>query len=362
MKRKLRHWISEAVTRLFRLLPVKNRVFFYTIRRNVVPLENMKCVYDAVHGTKVLFAQMLPHSFMQMLRARYFLLTSRVIVTDDYIRYLRQVRLRPQQKVIQLWHAAGAFKRFGLDAPSRLSPDEERATHDQYTDVIVSGEAVREIYAGAFGVSPSVIRPLGLPRTDALRDPARKNQTAARVFEEHPDWKGKTIYLYAPTFRELDGTVTDFDPKLDFAALDAALSENELLLVKRHPVMQTPLVTAQTERIFGIDELSAEDLLAVSSVLITDYSSLIFDAFLCGVPSVFYCPDLDRYERSFYAGFASLIEANCIKDAAMLLPLVRRTAETGMPADLSQLIASQLSACDGHAAARVTALIQSYLS
>lgn len=362
MIQKLRHWISEAVTLLFRLFPVKNRVFFYTIRSNAVPLENMKCVFDAVQEKKVLFAQMLPHSLMQMLRARYYLLTSRVIVTDDYIRYLRQVRLRPQQKVIQLWHAAGAFKRFGLDAPSRLSPQEERATHDQYTDVIVSGEAVGEIYAAAFGVSPSVIRPLGLPRTDALLDPARKATAVARVFEKHPDWKGKTVYLYAPTFRETDGTVTDFDPKLDFSALDAALAENELLIIKRHPVMQTPLVTVPTKRIIECGDLSADELLSVSAVLITDYSSLIFDAFLCGVPSVFYCPDLAEYERSFYADFASLIGAHCVKDAALLLPVVRKTAETGMDAALSQLIASQLSACDGHAVSRIVSRIHAYLS
>ena len=122
------------------------------------------------------------------------------------------------------------------------------------------------------------------------------------------------------------------------------------------------LVDKEYDNIRVLRDFPTNDYMMVSDMLITDYSSLVFDAYLCGVPSVFYCHDLEQYERSFYAGFASLIEANCIKDAAMLLPLVRRTAETGMPADLSQLIASQLSACDGHAAARVTALIQSYLS
>ena len=147
----------------------------------------------------------------------------RVIVTDDYIRYLRQVRLRPQQKVVQLWHAAGAFKRFGLDAPSRLTPQEERSTHDQYTDVIVSSEDVREFYAGAFGVPVEIVRALGVPRTDRLLSPSFREEAQTRVFALCPKLKGKTVYLYAPTFREIDGTVAAFDPALSFEALDAAL-------------------------------------------------------------------------------------------------------------------------------------------
>ena len=357
---KLRHLISEFVTRCFRLLPVRNRVFFYTIRSNGQPLENLRFVYDAVNCKKVLFAHMLPHSFPQMMRARYYLLTSRVIVTDDYIRYLRQVRLRPQQKVVQLWHAAGAFKRFGLDAPSRLTPQEERSTHDQYTDVIVSSEDVRAFYAGAFGVPVEIVRALGVPRTDRLLSPSFREEAQTRVFALCPKLKGKTVYLYAPTFREIDGTVAAFDPALSFEALDAALEKDEMLVVRRHPVMEEPFFEKDFLRICDLSELSTLDLLAVSDVLITDYSSLIFDAALLGVPTVFYCPDLSDYERSFYLSVPGELPGEVLTEQSDLLAAVRRAKE--QPAAVSKAFLNRhLAACDGRATCRVAELIESYI-
>ncbi len=357
---KLRHWLSEIVTFCFRLLPVRNRVFFYTIRSSGTMLDNLKCVYDALNCKKVLFAQMLPHSFSQMLRARYYLLTSRVIVTDDYIRYLRQVRLHPSQKVVQLWHAAGAFKRFGLDAPSRLTPQEERQTHNQYTDVIVSSEGVRRFYAGAFGVPVEIIRALGVPRTDLLLDPQRREEACARVFAQHPELQGKTVYLYAPTFRETDGEVTAFDPKIDFASLDAALSENEVFVIRRHPVMKEPLLESPLSHVLDLSDMPTTDLLFAADVLVTDYSSLIFDAALLKIPMLFYCPDLRGYERSFYLKVPQELPGEVLQDPEGLPAAMRRAGES-QSALSAAFLESQLSSCDGHSTERVAALIQGYL-
>ena len=93
------------------------------------------------------------------------ILTSKVIVTDDYVKYLRYFPLRPEQRVIQLWHACGAFKKFGQRG-TNLSLPEDRATHAQYNLVSVSGEQVRSIYADAFDVNYQKVQALGVPRTD----------------------------------------------------------------------------------------------------------------------------------------------------------------------------------------------------
>ena len=152
VKRALTRGGIAAFVSLCKLLPVQNRVFFYTIRADGKLLENLDCVYRACDCDRVVFAHMLPHSFALSLRARKLMLTSRVIVTDDYLKYCRDTRLRKGQKLIQLWHAPGAFKCFALDAPSRLTEAQERATHAQYTDVCVSSEGARPFYARAFGV------------------------------------------------------------------------------------------------------------------------------------------------------------------------------------------------------------------
>ncbi|MCM1544540.1 MAG: bifunctional glycosyltransferase family 2 protein/CDP-glycerol:glycerophosphate glycerophosphotransferase, partial [Ruminococcus sp.] len=113
--------IEKLLVFVFSHMRIKNRAFFYTIRSNGKLLENSRFVYDGCKCSKVVFAKMLPHSFVDACKVKMYMLTSKVIVTDDYLKYLRSVRLRDGQKVIQIWHASGAFKRFGLDAPSRLT-------------------------------------------------------------------------------------------------------------------------------------------------------------------------------------------------------------------------------------------------
>ena len=362
IKRGLTRGVIRFCNAGFRLLPVQNRAFFYTIRANGKLLENIDCVYRACDCKKVVFAHMLPHGFLLSLRARRLMLTSRVIVTDDYLKYCRDTRLRQGQKLVQLWHAPGAFKCFGLDAPSRLSEQEERATHAQYTDVCVSAEAVRSFYAKAFGVPLSVVKPLGVPRTDALLNDRDRRKKKAALLERCPELQNKTVYLYAPTFRETDGQAAAFDPQLDFDALDAALQDHELLAVTRHPVMKTPFFAPGRYR--HIVDLTAEptgDLLCAAAVLITDYSSVLFDAALCGVPCVFYCPDLQVYERSFYLDFATDLPGEILENGDELLSAVRRAGESRNSDRLQRFCQTQMSACDGQATRRIADLIASYL-
>lgn len=363
VKRALTRCFIAAFAALCRCLPVRNRAFFYTIRADGRLLENLKCVYDACEGRKVIFAHMLPHSFLLSLKARRLMLTSRVIVTDDYLKYCRDTKLRPEQKLVQLWHAPGAFKCFGLDAPSRLTEEEERRTHAQYTDVFVSSEQVRPFYARAFGVALDAVKPLGTPRTDALLDKGRRAAAKEALLSRQPALRGKTVYLYAPTFRERDGAPQDFDPKLDFAALNASLRDDEIFVVTRHPVMKTPFFAPDAyARLCDLTAEPTGDLLCCADVLLTDYSSLLFDASLMGIPTVFYCPDKGVYERSFYLDFDRDLPGPVTEDAAAV-PALLRKAKASPPLDrIRAFCAVQTAACDGNATARVAALIQSYLS
>ncbi|MBQ7653926.1 MAG: CDP-glycerol glycerophosphotransferase family protein, partial [Clostridia bacterium] len=111
---------------IFKLFPLKERVCFYSIRSDGGLLENAKAVYDKLDCKKTVLANMLPHSHRLIVKIYFYLLTSKVIVTDDYLKYLRYISLRKKQKVVQVWHACGAFKKFGLDAPSKLSREMEK--------------------------------------------------------------------------------------------------------------------------------------------------------------------------------------------------------------------------------------------
>lgn len=362
IKRALTRFALAAFLACCRRLPLRSRAFFYTIRADGRLLENLACVYDALDCEKVVFAHMLPHGFLLSLRARRLMLTSRVIVTDDYLKYCRDTTLRPGQKLVQLWHAPGAFKCFGLDAPSRLTQDEERRTHAQYTDVCVSADAVRPFYARAFGIPLESVRALGVPRTDLLLDDRRRAAAKEALLSRCPSLRGKTVYLYAPTFRESGGTVQPFDPKLDFAALDASLRDDEILAVTRHPVMKTPFFAPGAYA--HVCDLTAEptgDLLCAADVLLTDYSSVLFDASLLGVPTVFYCPDRRTYERSFYLDLDRDLPGPLTENADEVLPLLRQVREAPPAERIRAFCARQTAACDGRSTARVAALIRAYL-
>ena len=362
-----KRWVLERCNLLlkavFSRLPIQNRVFFYSIRADGKLLENSQCVYDALGNVqKVVVARMLPHPVLLTPKIYYYLLTSRVIVTDDYLRYLRHTKLRAGQKVVQIWHACGAFKRFGLDAPSLLTPQEERLTHCQYTAVCVSSEQVRPFYAQAFGIDIARVLPLGTPRTDALLRDQTRSALREELLTRRPEMRGKRIYLYTPTFREQNGKPCAYDPQINWEALDDALADDELFVIRRHPIMKESFLGGRSFRhIVDATREPTQALLTVASLVVTDYSSVIYDALLCGLPLVFYCPDLNAYERDFYLSYPQDLPGPTVLCAEKLLGVLREACAHPPFEQLAVFRAAQLGACDGRASERVAQLICGYL-
>ncbi len=356
------NYISKWITDYYRRKPLQNRVFFYTIRANDALLENINYVYQNCDCEKVVFAKMLPHSFRQIAQVRKYMLTSKVIVTDDYMKYLRSVRLREGQKVIQLWHAGGAFKRFGLDAPSRLTRLEEYKTHSQYSDVCVTSEYVRQFYAHAFGVDMDVVKAIGSPRTDAILDPAQINDKRESICTKHPLLRNKKVYVYFPTFRESEGSLISLDTKIDWAKLNEELSDDEVFVVSRHPVMKEDFFKgAFYSRVKDYTTDPTPELLAIADVVITDYSSIIFDASLMDKSMLFYCPDYGNYERDFYLDYDNDLPGEIISEFSQLIPALRRAEDVSSKEVIAAFREKEMGACDGKSTQRVVALIDNYL-
>jgi CDP-glycerol glycerophosphotransferase (TagB/SpsB family) len=323
--------------------------------------ENINCIYEALDCKKVVFAKMLPHSLKHIIQVRRYMLTSKVIVTDDYMKYFRAVRLRPEQKVVQLWHAGGAFKRFGLDAPSRLTRLEEYRTHSQYSDVCVTSENVRQFYAHAFGVDMEVIKALGSPRTDAILDSEKVKASREVICQKHPLLKDKKVYVYLPTFRENGGALTDFDPMIDWAKLNDDLADDEVFVIGRHPVMKKEFFKDFYSRIKDYTVDPTPELLAIADVIITDYSSVIFDASLMDKSMVFYCPDYGSYERDFYLDYDKDLPGEIVTDSSKLLDALRRAETEESKEKVRAFREKQMGACDGKSTERIAKLITDYL-
>lgn len=370
---KVKHFISkltQAIVKQISLLliiyykkrPLKNKVLFYSTRAEGHFLENLDTVYSAYKGDKVAFHKKNPSTFKDMIRIRRYVLTSKVIVTDDYIDCLLDCRLRKEQSLIQIWYTGGAFRRFGLDCASLVSPINEYKYHSQYTDVCVSSEYVRQIYSHAFGVDMDIISATGTPRSDLIVNDTKYNEKREEICKKHPLLRDKKVYVYFPTFREEDGEIADFDPKIKWATLNEELDDDEVFILSRHPFMKQQYIKGMFyPRVKDYTDDPTTELLAIADVIVTDYSTIVFDASLMGKPMVFYAPDYDKYESEFYFTYDKYLPGEIIYSSNDLLGALRRAKECSSKERLADFCKKEMDGCDGNATKKVVALIEKRL-
>ena len=244
-----------------------------------------------------------------MLRQMYHMATSRVLVLDAYSVLASSLVHRPELRVVQLWHALGAFKKFGWsivdksegwsaqsNIPSRTLSRLLRMHHG-YTDAVVSYSGAIPFFAEAYGCDPSIIRVAWLPRVDLLRDDEFMAGLRRRILAAHPELNGHPVVLYAPTIRR-----TMMDSSQALSLVKAVSTSGWKLIVKPHPVRGESNDPPFPDLSVVVPEFSALELLAVADAVITDYSAIVYEAYLRAIPVYFYAYDIQQYEqvRGFY--------------------------------------------------------------
>lgn len=351
-------WNKKAAT--FLKKPLKNQVLFISPRADGHLEGNAKALYPFIKGKKVICAKRLPHDRTTALQMTEEILTSKVIITDDYVKYLRYFPLRPQQRVIQLWHACGAFKKFGQRG-TNMSLPEDKATHAQYNLVCVSGENLRSIYADAFDINYNKVKALGTPRTDDYFNKRLINKIKRKIYLHHPGFIGKSIIVYAPTFRDVGCDRSEFHPELDFDRLSKDLLPNQLLLICPHPVMKNDILPKKYKNIRVMRDFSTNDYMLLSDMLITDYSSVIFEYALLRKPIAFFCYDLATYDRGFYLNYPDDLPGDVYANQVELTEYLTHPERHVITDKMNAFIQKYMSACDGHSCERIAGLINSYM-
>ncbi|MFJ5717769.1 CDP-glycerol glycerophosphotransferase family protein [Neobacillus sp. NPDC093127] len=254
---------------------------------------------------------------LHMLISTYHLATSRYFFIDDYYFPVYFIKPRKRTSIIQVWHAAGAFKKFGYSTVGKsFGPSSHYLkhvkVHSNYSNVIVSAAEVIPFYAEAFHMPAAQILPLGLPRSDYFFQREEHIAVRKRLLQLYPELNGKKLILYAPTFRGKSHQQSVSQSYLDFAVLKTVLGNGYALVVKLHPYIKSELNIDKglTDFVYQIDdEFNTEEILTLADVLITDYSAIIFDYCLLGRPIAFYANDLEAYvsERDFYYPYESFV-------------------------------------------------------
>lgn len=350
----------KIVSFMRRFFRVKDQVLFYTIRRDGELEGNARALYPHIRCKKVVAAKMLPHNVFTKLRMYYLTIVSKVIVTDDYDRYLRHFQLRQNQRVVQLWHACGAFKKFGQRG-TNMSLPADRATHAQYSMVTVSSNRIRGIYADAFDLDVHRIKALGCPRTDIFFDEGFIADTKEKVYQAHPEFRGKYVILYAPTFRDIGDDRTVFEPDLDFEKLSRDLLPDQMFVVCPHPVMKNKIVEQEFDNICVIRDFSTNDMMHVSDMLLTDYSSVIFEYALLRKPIAFFCYDLLNYNRGFYLNYPDDLPGDVYENQRDLTEYLTSPDKHVLTERYEKFIEKYMSACDGHSCERIAGIIHDYM-
>lgn len=232
---------------------------------------------------------------VRLVRGTYLVRTSGLVVLDNAYLPVHVAPHRAGTTVVQVWHAVAALKRFGLDSLTPLADPERRFLHRYYDYVVCTAERSRLPWSAALGVAPERVLPLGTPRTDALADVAGLARTRAEVLGRHQELRGRRVVLYAPTFRGR-GAAKFAAGDLDGEGLRAALPDDHILVLKTHPNLD-PAATATAGFDLVIDPATElNDLLTATDVLVTDYSSSIFEWATLRRPLVLLVPDLATYE------------------------------------------------------------------
>lgn len=215
---------------------------------------------------------------------------SKIVIADNYFPLLGDIVVDSRREIIQLWHATGAIKRFGLEeksAANRTKTDHDRfnRVYQSFTRFLVGSKAMGDVFKKSYGATEEEILYLGFPRTDYLLKASKEEQQTQKI-------------VYLPTYRKNNM------PNLvaDVLFLREKLPATTELIIKIHPAT-TLLEAEKLTAVKGVrlvqQNQGADDLLLAADCLITDYSSVAFDYALISKQGklVFYWFDEEEYEK-----------------------------------------------------------------
>ena len=278
------------------------------------------------------------------------------------------IPLRKGTKIYQLWHACGAFKKFGMSTAELIFGDNRKSlekypNYGNLSYVTVSSPEVIWAYEEAMNLKDTKTQVVatGVSRTDVFFDQHFIEQSKAAVYSVCPAAENKKIILYAPTFR---GRVAKAESPdcLDIPAMKRALGDEYVLLIKHHPFVKQPPVVPEDCADFAMDvtkSLEIDQLLCASDVCVSDYSSLIFEYSLFERPMIFFAYDLDDYFdwRGFYYNYDELTPGPVVQETEEIIDYIRHLDARFDQAQVHAFKEKFMSSCDGHATDRIMALV-----
>lgn len=295
-----------------KLLPAKKKVVFISRQSNSMSIDisllneylnsNYPDIITIILTKKLEYSlagvfTYLIHIFKQM----YHISTSKVVIVDGYCIAVSVLNHKKGVKIIQIWHALGAIKKFGYQTINKTSGHSESISkvmcmHRNYDFVLCASEKTGQYFCEAFNVENEKMKYLGLPRIDYIM----KDDTDAayKIREFYNIKEQKEVVLYVPTFRK--NSNVDIEKLIGIFDFDKAV-----LVIKLHPLeklsvdLDKKFVAERNENSLIIDnKYTSYQWLNVCDKIVTDYSALGIEATLKKKPLYFYLYDIDEYVKT----------------------------------------------------------------
>lgn len=345
----------------------ENRILFLSDVRDVLD-GNLKFIYDMLEDEKCEKVLSLKkdrkakRKIKEKLKLVYYLATSKYVLLDDYSRMISIMKVRKGQEVCQLWHGAGAFKKFGYSRQDKTKSWKDKINgHRNYTKAMVSADQIRWCYAEGFGMDIENVKATGMARTDIFFNQEYIRQKREELYQEYPYLKDKKVILFAPTYRgvSLKHSYYDYE-ELDVEKIyQEFANENYIFLFKWHPghyyqMQKQGIIPYDLEKYENFfydfsDKRDINELLLITDVLITDYSSVIFDYALLNKPVVYFVYDYDVYQqdRGLYFELEDYIYGDIAKTSEELIDAIQNAKV--LEDKRETFMKKFMSKCDGNA-------------
>jgi CDP-glycerol glycerophosphotransferase len=286
---------------------------------------------------------------------------ARYVVSNDH--FPSWFKRRPDQVCLQTWHGV-PLKRLGFDVMSRRQQLNRFIEWDQQLDnwqyVISPGAFSTPILKRAYAIEGEMLE-TGYPRDDVLARPDR-DELGLEVRRRLGIPDGKRTVLYAPTYRD---HVFDergryrLDLRIDLERLRAAVGEDTVILFRKHHYIVDPVPTDPYGFVRDVSRYpDGTELMLAADVLVTDYSSMMFDYANTGRPMLFYTYDVDAYGdeiRGFYVDYVDTVPGPLLRTTDELADALRdiEGVRSSWAARYDEFTKRFCELDDGHASERV---------
>ncbi len=330
---------------IFKLFPQKKKTTFvasfgdnilYTVKElekqsdyQVVILKTSHCKVSFEESSNRTILNFETVNIIDWIQSIYHLATTQKVIVDNYYGFLAVTDFKPNVQCIQLWHAAGAIKKFALKDPS-IQKRYHRAykrfqkVYSRFDHVVIGSERMATIFKESFGISNEQILRTGIPRSDFFFDEEAKNKAEQSLTQDFPIIIGKKVILYAPTYRDNELKKTDIELNID--KMYREFKDEYVLFLRLHPAIEEAYQNRYPDFVINVSNYhDINHLLVVSDILISDYSSIPFEFSLLERPMVFFSYDLDKYAktRGFWEDYEHLVPGPVVRTTDDLIDVIR---------------------------------------